>query len=189
MKRSLTSLIKTLAWAPAVAGMAFSLSAIAQEAPKAENPLFASNSERGPVEISADQLEVRQPDQLAIFTGNVVAIQGDLNLKSDRMTVHYRGSGEQKSDKESVSRIDVDGNVFIANPSETASGDKGIYDVDNNEIRLLGNVTLTRAENILKGSSLIYNLDTGKSVLSKADGSKSSGRVRALFVPNKKDDK
>ena len=174
----------------AIAAPAISTIALAQEASeKAENPLFSSNSERGPVEISADQLEVRQPDKLAIFTGNVVAIQGNLNLKSDRMTVYYRGADEQKDGKESVSRIDVDGNVFITNPSETASGDKGIYDVDNNEIRLLGNVTLTRAENVLKGSALIYNLDTGKSVLSRADGSKSSGRVRALFVPNKKDDK
>lgn len=151
-------------------------------------PLFASNSTRGPIEISADQLEVRQPDQVAIFTGNVLAVQGDLNLKSDRMTVYYRAGDENTEGKESVSRIDVDGNVFLNNPSETASGSKGIYDVDKNEIRLLGDVTLTRGSNVLKGNALIYNMDTGKSVLANEKNSGPNTRVRALFVPEKKDE-
>ena len=161
----------------------YSYPALAQDASK---PLFASDSNRGPVEITSDQLEVRQKENIAIFTGNVVAIQGDMNLKSDRMTVYYRNSGETAEGKESVSRIDVDGHVFITNPSETASGDKGIYDVDKNEIRLLGNVTLTRGESVVRGNALIYDMDSGKSVMADTGGSK---RVRALFVPNKKGDK
>jgi lipopolysaccharide export system protein LptA len=157
--------------------------------------LFSGESSRGPIEITSDALEVRQPDQVAVFTGNVLAIQGDLNLKSDRMTVYYRnndkkGASAAKTEQQSVSKIEVDGNVFLSNPTETARGLKGIYDVDANEIRLLGNVVLTREENTLKGEALIYNMTTGKSVLTTAGKVNASGkpdRVRALFVPNKKE--
>lgn len=182
MKYALAAL--ALAWVPAFAG----ISAHAQEA---SSPLLSSTSSRGPIEISADELEVRQPDQVAVFKGNVLAVQGTMNLKSDRMTVYYRSGDEKNADgskKESVSRIDVDGNVFITNPTETASGNKGIYDVDKNEIRLLGDVTLTRDKNILKGNALIYDMTAGKSVLTDGNGGGSdSKRVRALFVPSKKD--
>ncbi len=152
--------------------------------------LLSSNSSRGPIEITADALEVRQPDQVAVFTGNVLAIQGDLNLKADRMTVFYRPNEKKTTGQESISKIEVDGNVFLSNPTETARGNKGIYDVDANEIRLLGNVVLTRAENTLKGEALIYNMTSGKSVLTNAGKAKDNGkpeRVRALFVPNKKE--
>lgn len=167
--------------------------AMAQETPAPETGggLLSANSSRGPIEITADALEVRQPDQVAVFTGNVLAIQGDMNLKSDRMTVFYRPSDQQQEGQESVSKIEVDGNVFLSNPTETARGAKGIYDVDKNEIRLLGDVVLTRAENILKGEALIYNMDTGKSVLTNAGKPVEGGkpdRVRALFVPNKKEE-
>lgn len=151
--------------------------------------LLSAESSRGPIEITADELEVRQPDQVAVFKGNVLAIQGDLNLKSDKMTVYYRPGEEQKEGQESVSKIEVEGNVFLSSPTETARGAKGVYDVDANEIRLLGGVVLTRAENILKGEALVYNMTTGKSVLTnagKAAGSGKPDRVRALFVPNKK---
>lgn len=150
--------------------------------------LLATSGTRGPVEITSETLEVRQAEQIAIFAGNVLAIQGDLKLKADTMTVHYRKNAEGSGDQQSVSKIVVDGNVFLANPNETARGDKGIYDVDANEIRLIGNVVLTRAENVLKGEAMVYNMNTGKSVLTAA-GKTIDGkppRVRALFVPNKK---
>lgn len=158
--------------------------------PAPDNNLFSTTGDRGPIEITADALEVRQPDHIAIFTGNVLAIQGDMNLKSDRMKVFYRPNEEQTEGQESISKIEVDGNVFLTNPTETARGLKGIYDVDSNEIRLLGNVILTRAENILKGEALIYNMNTGKSVLTTAGKASEKGkseRVRALFVPSKKE--
>lgn len=174
--------------------------AIAQDAPAPAPPekaaaapagnLLTSNSSRGPIEITSDELEVRQPEQVAIFTGNVLAVQDTLNLKADRMKVFYRPSEAQTEGQESISKIEVDGNVFLANPTETARGLKGIYDVDANEIRLLGDVVLTRAENILKGEALIYNMTTGKSVLTNAAKANVVGkqpRVRALFVPSKKE--
>ena len=49
-----------------------------------------------PIEITADSLEVRQEEQIAVFRGNVDAVQGDLNLRADELTVYYRTGDEQR---------------------------------------------------------------------------------------------
>ena len=150
-----------------------------------------------PISIEANSLEVLQNEKKAIFTGSVVATQGDIHLKSNKMTVFYKGGGLPGGETTStatagsgISRIDVDGNVFLATPQESAKGDKGVYNVDQKTIRLVGGVVLTKGQNVLKGSALEYNLATGKSLLNggvsgtTADGKPSGGgRVKALFVP------
>lgn len=152
----------------------------------AQESLLKAGSSKGPIEITADNLEVRQAEHIAVFSGNVIAVQGQLKLKAERMTVHYREGANTEAGQESISKIEVDGNVFLSNPSETAQGDKGIYDVDANEIRLQNNVVLTRQDNILKGETLVYNLGTGKSTMTNAGATTENGkpaRVRALFTP------
>lgn len=142
-----------------------------------------------PIEISADQLEVLQQQQQAIFSGNVIAKQGNINMKAARMLVYYKngGSGNGGADGavKGISRIDADGGVFFSSPRETAQSSRATYNVDAQTIQMLGDVTLTRDKNILKGTQMVYNLATGRSVLSAAGASGATGgRVRGLFVPN-----
>jgi lipopolysaccharide export system protein LptA len=137
-----------------------------------------------PVEIIADTLEVLQAQQKAIFSGNVLATQGDINMKSDKMVVYYHNaSATESAPGEGIHRIEAFGNVLFTTPSETAQGDNGVYHVDTNTIDLTGNVLLTREKNVLKGTKLTYNIATGRSVLNSAGGSTQGGRVRGLFLP------
>ena len=142
-----------------------------------------------PIEISADQLEVLQSNQKAVFVGNVVAVQGDVTMRSARMTVHYRDANNRGGSMGAVSKIEVDDNVHLTTPQESAKAAKAIYDVDKEQIVMLGNVLLTRGKNVLKGDRLDYNLRTQKSVLTSvpsgnSQGGVSSGRVKGVFVPN-----
>lgn len=143
-----------------------------------------------PVEVTSDALEVFQSENRAVFSGNVVAVQGDIKLKADKMNIHYRKAAEKTSQSQSIQKIEVEGNVFLATPEETASGASGLYDVDAHTITLNTNVVLTKGQNTLKGDHLVYNMETGKSVLnSGASGSETGGkpqRVKALFVPENK---
>jgi lipopolysaccharide export system protein LptA len=168
---------------------------------------FAANksfNSKEPIEITSDSLEVQQTENKATFIGNVVAIQQDVRLKSDKMTVYYAPSDDKsapaKTDdkksgtsqqKQNIKKIEVDGNVFLSTPEETASGERGDYDVEGNEIHLYDNVVLTRGANTLKGNQLTYNFATGYSVVTGgavAEKGASAGkqRVRALFVPDQK---
>ena len=178
-----------------IATCVFSVSAMAEEAPK--EGMATKYDTKLPVEISADNLEVLQKESRAIFKGNVIAVQGKLRLNADTMIVHYKQQTEAEKAKKpeasategmgAVSLIEVEGNVLVATPEETARGDKGDYEVDKRFLRLTGdNVILTRDKNILRGKSVEYNLDTGRSILTYKGGepnAKGDNRVRGVFVP------
>lgn len=147
-----------------------------------------------PIDITADKLEVRQQEKLAVFSGSVVAKQGNITMKSARMLVYYDGAGQSGASATaagatSISKIEADGGVFFATPKETAKSSKAIYNVPKEQIRMIGDVTLTRESSVVKGAGLVYNLKTGRSILTSAAGTGSAGqaggRVRGLFVPKK----
>lgn len=133
-----------------------------------------------PLEITADALEVEQQAQRAIFTGAVDVIQGDMRLNSDRLIVYYRD--KEAAEQNAIYRIDVEGNVRFATPTETAEGDNGVYDVDGGTIELVGNVVLTSGrEAVIRGNKLIMDLNSGQSEVS-------GGRVKGYFIPDQSDD-
>ena len=147
--------------------------ALAQSGPKLDSG--------APIEIASDNLEVLQDQNKAIFSGNVIAKQGDTTMKSATMTVFYDNAGEGEGSGKGITRIEASGNVVFITPEETAQGDTAIYSVATKSIDLVGNVVLTREQNILKGNALNYNMTTKRSVLSAGK----TGRVRGLFVPGK----
>ncbi len=159
-------------------------------------PKLPTGNSKAPIEINADALEVQQEKNIAVFSGHVVAIQDKMRLKAEKMTVYYRSpDGEnKKSGQDAIRKIEVEGNVFMSTPDETASGLTGVYDVENNHITLNNKVVLTKGKNTLKGDKLVYDMATGKSVVSAAGAAagekgKPKERVRALFVPDEKDKK
>lgn len=158
---------------------------------QAQGPIDLDSNK--PIEISADALEVLQEKRMAIFTGDVEAVQGNITLKSARMEVYYRDGDQQSqvANLGAVSRIKVERNVMLSTPDESAKAARGIYDVDKQMITLLGDVILARGKNMLRGGRLDYNLKTQKSLLTSGqavetpDGEVKSGggRVKGVFVP------
>lgn len=159
------------------------------EAPRSAAPAAARSSDQAkPIEIQADRLEVDQEQQLAIFSGNVDAVQGELSLRADRLRVFYTDEGERQAaanaggNDQGIRRIEAEGNVLLTQPGETAEGDAGVYDPIAGTLILRGNVVLTRGQNVIRGARLDSNLDSGVSVVTAAGGR--DRRVRALFVPD-----
>jgi lipopolysaccharide export system protein LptA len=137
-----------------------------------------------PIEIEADNLEVRRDQRLAIFTGNVDAIQGTMTLNTDELRVTYRDDGAGGGDAQvggAISRLEAVGSVVITTVKERATGSRGIYDVDAGTMRLEGGVQLFRDDNVLTGQTLVMDLNTGVSTLD-AGG---SGRVKGVFRPER----
>jgi lipopolysaccharide export system protein LptA len=130
---------------------------------------------KAPIEITADSLEVRQSENVAIFSGGVVAGQGTLRLTADKLTVTYAA---EKSDSETgaIQHIVADGNIFLSNGSETAQGASAEYDVAGGTISMGGGVVLTQGGNAISGNCLEINLNTG-------NGQMKCGRVTTVLVP------
>jgi len=205
-KKNTKASTKTAAKAPAKAAAKKTPEKTAAKKPSAETGKYKSN---GPIEITSDSLQVLQQEHKAIFTGHVLAVQGDVHLKSEKMTVFYKNSDSKDSkeaakkdtasamvpEKNAIDKIVVEQNVFLSTPEETASGAHGLYDVVNHKIFLNDNVVLTRDKNVLKGDRLVYDFTTGKSELNAPEGNpfanggnadKPKQRVKALFIPDDK---
>lgn len=138
-----------------------------------------------PIAVEADSMEVLQEQQIATFIGNVVVIQGTMRLQTDKLVIAYDNTNQASSstDQGSIRKIDAYGNVVVVSPTETAKGDKGVYDVAGQFITLTGNVILTQGENIIRGNRLVMNLATGKSQIKSNPQTGNGGRVKGIFTP------
>ncbi|MEM7744853.1 MAG: LptA/OstA family protein [Pseudomonadota bacterium] len=133
-----------------------------------------------PIEITANALEVRQAESLAVFSGDVVAGQCTLRLTADVIEVRYSEEGSNDSETGAINNLQANGNVFLTNGSETAQGAWAEYDVDTGMVRMGGDVVLTQGENVISGETLVINLDVGQGRIEGAG----SGRVKTIFTPS-----
>jgi lipopolysaccharide export system protein LptA len=156
-----------------------------QTRPSSLGKLGANNKE--PIKIDADRLDVFDKEQRAVFTGSVVAVQGESTIKCAELTVLYeqqRGQGKPATPaatpgEGAIRRIDCKGPVTIVSRTQTATGDNAVFDRTANRILLTGNVALSEGSSVITGERIVYDLTAGVANVE----TKPSGRVRALFVP------
>ena len=144
---------------------------------------FSQNRSQ-PVQIEAATLEVRDKDKMATFSGNVHVIQGDTDMRSRTLVVFYEADANAKTGVKAaqpgpggssqIRRLEANGNVIVTQKDQTATGDKGIFDMRANTVTLVGNVVISQGQNVLRGERLVVDLANG---VSRVEG----GRVQGLF--------
>jgi lipopolysaccharide export system protein LptA len=160
-----TLLILPNAASPASAAAA----AAPQPASRATAPAHNSNA---PVNVSSDTFEGNFQTKVGTYSGNVVVTQGDDKLRADKVKVDVVAG--------KPSRFEAVGHVVFASSSGTATGDNGIYDLGPRTITLTGHVVLTKDKDVMRGTSLVVDMNTGQSRLI-AHGAQGN-RVQGLFV-------
>ena len=106
--------------------------------------LGLSQDSNQPVEINADQgIEWRRDEQVYVARGNATAKRGDITVRADTLTAHYRPVEGGGTD---IFRLDAVGGVVVTSASATAVGDDGVYDVDNAILVLKGHALKMTSE-------------------------------------------
>jgi lipopolysaccharide export system protein LptA len=173
--------------------------ASAPAAPAAEKPagpsdaaaIFPGTNSKQPISIDADKLVYYDKEHKAVYTGNVVVIQGDTKMTCTIMTVfldHAPAQGAKPTaDTQSgptadagVKRLEATGPVTVISKTQVATGDSGAYDKTEGKVYLIGHVSLSDGQNVTKGDKLTYDLKSGEATV---DTSNKSGRVHGQFVP------
>ena len=166
--------------------------------------LLPGGNSKEPISIEADKLVYFDKEQKAIYSGNVVAIQGDTRLTCSILTVHMTKTAAAgapaagasvagapavkvadaapapSAESSSVSHLDCAGPVTVLSKTQTATGDSAVYDKPQNKIWIFGHVTLSDKGNVTKGDKLTYDLKNGEAIV---DTSAKTGRVHGQFVP------
>ncbi len=139
---------------------------------------FSTNRDK-PVRIQAGSLEVRDKDKTATFSGDVHVIQGDTELRCKVLVVFYEqdpgkrgmpvaqpGPGGQQQ----IRRMEAKGGVVVTQKDQIATGDAGEFDMHANTVTLIGNVVVTRAQDVLRGQRLVVDLTNGVSKVESGGG-------------------
>ena len=162
--------------------------------PAARQPstsILPGGNSRDPISIDANKLEWFDAEQKAVYTGDVVVIQGESSLKAATLTIFLnrddKGGGPQASagaapgqGNSQIRRMEAAGPVTVIQKDQVGTGDRGVYDKVDNKVLLLGNVTLSQGGNITTGEKLIYDLETKQAVVESGGAQQ---RVRGLFIP------
>lgn len=158
-----------------------------------------------PIKIDADKLDVLDKENKAVFSGNVVAVQGETTVRCTVMTVLYEGRGGPggtagrpatpapapapapaaagaagQGNDSSIKRILCKGPVTVVSKTQAATSDNAEFDRARNLVIMTGNVALNDGPNVTRGQKLVYDTVTG---VANVEG----GRVQGLFVPNAAD--
>jgi lipopolysaccharide export system protein LptA len=122
-----------------------------------------------PVQVTADQLAVNNADGTAVFSGNVIVVQGEMKLAAAEVKVTY---GTEQNDIESLV---ASGGVTVTNLGDAAEAQEAVYTIDSGVIVLSGDVLLTQGGSAMAGQKLTINLKDGTGVM--------EGRVTTTFQP------
>lgn len=124
-----------------------------------------------PITIKSNDLAADNKGKTAIFTGKVVAKQGDVTIFCDKMTVYY-GNGQGDVDK-----IEADGNVRIVQENRTGLGAHAVYDSKEAKVTLTGGAPkVMQGADTVSGEIITYYIDDDRS-------SVTGGRVEATIHP------
>jgi len=83
-----------------------------------------------------------------------------------------------------ISRVDAQGHVLVSTQTDVGRGDYGVYNADSGIATLLGNVTVTRGPNTIRGEYAVMDLNNNISRMMAAPATPgaAASRVEGLFV-------
>jgi lipopolysaccharide export system protein LptA len=143
-------------------------------------------SSKDPVSIDAGKLDYFDKDQKLVYSGAVVATQGESRLKASVLTIFLEPTTTTTTTNgHQMRRMEAQGPVTIISKDQIGTGDGGVYDKAENKVFLTGRVTLSQGANVTKGERLVYDLSTNQAVV-LGGASAQGGRVRSVFTPSEK---
>ncbi len=177
-----------------LAGQTNILPAFAQGAkPGRGTPVLPGGNSKEPIMIDAAKLDYFDKEQKLVYSGSVKARQGESRLNAETLTIFLSkdtppAGKEAPAAKEAgagaggngVKRMEAAGGVTVISSDQVGTGDRGVYDKENNQVTLTGNVTLSQGPNVTKGDRLVYDLTTNQA---RVFNGPSAARVQSIFTP------
>lgn len=148
---------------------------------------------KAPVDIVADHAEM-QANCTGVWTGSAEALQDTSRLRADTMIAHLEvkkgnpgagAGGAGASACGAMTGLEANGSVYyVASDGRRVHGDHAVYDSANNTITITGDVTAVDGQNVLRGTKMVYNTETGEGrVEGGGKGPGAKNRPRGVFYP------
>lgn len=102
--------------------------------------------------ITSKTLDFDYGRMIAVFRDNVVVVDPQMRMDCDQLTVIFERTNDVKS-------ITAAGNVRVRHQDKTATGKKGIYLAREAKVLLIGDATLARGSDVVKGNEITFWLN------------------------------
>lgn len=120
-----------------------------------------------PVEVTADRLDVNQTDGTAVFSDNVLIVQGDMRLSAERVLVVY------SADTQSIAKLEASGGVLLVSGEDAAEAERADYSIDDATIVMTGSVLVSQGPSAISAERMSIRLDAGTAEM--------TGRVKTIL--------
>jgi lipopolysaccharide export system protein LptA len=143
---------------------------------------WAADSDRDqPINIEADQLEIREQENISIYQGNVQLVQGSLRINSDRLVIHFNEDNE-------LTMMEMTGNLAkfqqLDNAQQLIRGEAEQIDYSDLDSLLIlrRRASLDQDGKVINSDLIRY--DTATNSL-EAGGAQSDVRTTVVIPPRK----
>ncbi len=141
-------------------------------------------SRKDPIHIRSHDLEFFYEEKRIQYRGNVVVTQGDMTLKSDRLTVLYEDptpAAANTSAQQRLKHIVAEGRVEITSGERRATSRKAVFNQKKRTVTLRGNAVLQEGSNQVKGDIVTVFLDENRSIVK---GGKGKRQAQMVLIPD-----
>jgi lipopolysaccharide export system protein LptA len=138
-----------------------------------------STDREQPIEVEADELEVRELERISIYLGNVNLVQGSLEINADRVVLHFNEANE-------LTLMEMTGRPATVrqlddNQREMWGEAKQIdYTQSKSLLELRDSARLTHEGNIIESDLITINTESSRF---HAGSIESDQRVKMLIQP------
>src|ERR1700733_8636660 len=123
----------------------------------AQSGALGPHDSNAPINVTSDNFVGNFETKIGTYIGNVLVTQADYKLRADQVRVNVVDN--------KPSRFDATGHVVFVSTSGTATGDNGVYDLGPRTVTLTGHVVLTKDKDVMQGTTLVVDMNTGQSRL------------------------
>ncbi|WP_298914519.1 LptA/OstA family protein [uncultured Algimonas sp.] len=112
--------------------------------------------------------DVESVDGVITLTGQADVRQGDVRILADEIVIHSRQDGGASAGPsvgtvaDDIDRVIATGNFFYITPEQEVRGNQGVYTAADDTFVVTGDVILTQEDSVVRGTRLIYELNTQK---------------------------
>jgi lipopolysaccharide export system protein LptA len=150
---------------------------------------------RGPITITSATLVYDYKRNVVTYRGDVEAVQGNIRVRSDDLTITLvasgddpggtkRPSGSSGAERVTLQEIVATGAVRIEQGERFATGQRAVFDQTRRILLLTGDPVLHDGPNEVAGERVVVYLDEDRSVV---EGGRR--RVKAVLYPDRADER
>jgi lipopolysaccharide transport protein LptA len=126
--------------------------------------IFAKNN-KVKTDIKSKIITIFKNKNFIEFKEDVILTREDISFLSNQMLV-FTDQNSKINNKIEIKLVKANGKVKIFNKEFIATGDSGIYDIDQGFFKIFGNVILNEGSKIANGDEFTYIIAEKKGLLS-----------------------